>query len=203
MRQPRAVALALGLTMAAAACASPDPAMYTLRPVAGTPAASRIGAVKLARPGLAGYLDRPEIVRNSDTNRLSLRSGERWGEPLGDMIGRVLAEDLTQRLPGSAVFTEAGSISVDADETVEMDIERFDLDNAGVVVLLAQVAVRAGRDRSSANTRSVRFTITPAGPSTTDLVAASSALVGQLADTVADMLRAVPPDPQAARRRGA
>ena len=91
---------ALLVLLAVAGCASPDPAYYTLRPVAGTAVPSGGGPVKLARPGLAGYLDRPEIVRNSATNRLTLQSGERWGEPVGDMIGRVLAEDMGQRLPG-------------------------------------------------------------------------------------------------------
>jgi uncharacterized lipoprotein YmbA len=185
------------LLLVVAGCASPDPAYYTLRPVPGTPVPGAPGAVKLARPGLAGYLDRPEIVRDSATNRLSLRSGERWGEPLGDMIGRVMGEDLTQRLPGSTVFTEAGSISVDADTTVEMDIVRFDLDTSGVVVLLAQVAVRAGRSRTGAVTRSIRLTLPPASAATPDLVAAMSGLIGQLADTVAGMLRGLPAPPRA------
>ena len=91
------------------------------------------------------------------------------------------------------MFTEAGSISVDADATVEMDIERFDLDSTGVVVLLAQVAVRAGRSRSAASTRSIRLSRPPGGATTADLVATMSTLVGQLADTVADMVRNLPP----------
>ncbi len=175
--------------LAVVRCASPDPAVYTLRAVPGAEQGGGPASVKVARPGLAGYLDRPEIVRDSTANRLLLRSGERWGEPLGDMIGRVLAEDLTQRLPGTSVFTAAGTISADASVRVELDVQRFDLDASGTVVLLVQVAVEQGRE--SAVTRSLQLTARPAGDGTPELVTAMSGLVGQLADVVAGMVRGV------------
>jgi uncharacterized lipoprotein YmbA len=190
------------LALSVARCASPDPALYTLRAVPGVANAGGPPAVKLARPGLAGYLDRPEIVRDSAANRLAVRSGERWGEPLGDMMGRVLAEDLAQRMTGSSVFTEAGSISVDPAATIELDIQRFDLDASGVVVLQAQVAVEPGRSHDPVGTRSIRLTLAPASDSTSDLVGAMSALLGQLADQIAGMTltlvpaRAPPPPPR-------
>lgn len=179
--------------LALARCASPDPAIYTLRAVPGTVAAGAPATIKLARPGLAGYLDRPEIVRDNSSNRLLLRGGERWGEPLGDMVGRVLALDLSQRLPGTSVFTEAGAISIDADVTVELDIQRFDLDTSGVVVLLAQTAIRQGRGSRYPIARSVRLTAAPAGVDTSALVTAMSAALGQLADQVAAVLSTLPP----------
>ena len=179
--------------LAAWGCASPDPAVYTMRATPGQPAGGGPVAIKLARPGLAGYLDRPEIVRDSSASRLQLSSGERWGEPLGDMIGRVLALDLAQRLPGSSVFTEAGTISVDPSATVETDVQRFDLDQDGTVVLLAQVAVERGRSHDPSATRSLRITLRPAGPGTPALVAAMSAGLGQMADQVAALLREVMP----------
>jgi uncharacterized lipoprotein YmbA len=203
----RRVLLLTPLVLAAARCASPDPAIYTLRAVPGVTNSGGPSAIKLARPGLAGYLDRSEIVRDSAANRLALRSGERWGEPLGDMIGRVLAEDLSQRMTGSSVFTEAGSISVDPAATIELDIQRFDLDASGTVILQAQVAVEPGRSHDPLGTRSIRLTLPPASDSTSDLVAAMSALLGQLADQIAGMAlslapaRANLPPPLLPRRR--
>jgi uncharacterized lipoprotein YmbA len=181
------------MVLAVARCASPDPAIYTLHAVPGTVGGGGPPAVKLARPGLAGYLDRPEIVRASAANRLALRSGERWGEPLGDMIGRVLAEDLSQRMAGSSVFTEAGSISVDPAATIELDIQRFDLDASGIVILQAQVAVEPGRSHDPVGTRSIRLSQPPASDATGDLVSAMSALLGQLADQIAGMALALTP----------
>ena len=181
--------LAVGL----ARCASTDPAIYTLRAVPGTVLGGGPVAVKIARPGLAGYLDRPEIVRDSAVSRLTLNSGERWGEPLGDMVGRVLALDLAERLPGSSVFTEAGTISVDPSATVELDIQRFDLDLNGSVILLIQVAVEQGRSHDPAYTRSLRLMVPTRSRLTPDVVAAMSEALGQLADTVATMLRQMGP----------
>ncbi len=109
------------------------------------------------------------------------------------MIGRVLALDLAQRLPGSSVFTEAGTISVDPSATVELDVQRFDLDTAGMVVLQAQVAVEQGRSHDPAATRSIRVTVQPAAPGTPELVAAESAALGQMADQVANLLRTLTP----------
>jgi len=184
----------LGLTLAgtAAACTSPEPAYYTLAAVPGVPQRGGPATVELRRPGLAGYLDRPGIVRSNSAYSLLVTGSERWGEPLGDLFARILAEDLNSRLPGSSVFTSAGSITAEADATVETDIQRFDADPSGQVVLLAQVAVSRGLARGSAATRVVRLTVQPASARTADLVAAMSTALGQLADTLAAMLRDAP-----------
>ena len=117
--------------------------------------------VQLRRIGLAGYLDRNTIVRADAGYRLHIDENERWGEPPADMIGRVLAQDLTQRLPGSTVFTEAGAITADADTVVELDVQRFDLDVSGVVILAAQVAVQGSRGREALSARAFRLTERP------------------------------------------
>ncbi len=178
--------LLLGLALGA--CSSPEPAYYTLAAVPGTPRGGAPGTIELRRPGIAGYLDRPEIVRSGGDYRLRVAAGERWGEPFGDLFGRVLAEDLNQRLTGTSVFTAAGAISAQADAALELDVQRFDLDAGGDVVLLAQIAVSRTR-RGPATTRVFRLTQRPAGPSTAELVAAMSMALGALADAAADMLR--------------
>jgi len=172
-----------------ASCSSPEPAYYTLAAVRGTPQGRGPALVELRRPGLAGYLDRPEIVRSNTQYQLRVGSGERWGEPFGDMVSRVLAEDLNSRLPGTSVFTSTGAISVDAGATIEMDVQRFDADPSGTVQFLAQVAVSRGRNRANATARAIRVTVTPASGSTADYVAAMSNALGQAADQIAAMLR--------------
>ncbi len=196
-------AFALAALLALAGCASPDTAYYTLRAVPGRPVGGGPASVQIRRPGLAGYLDRPEIVRDSSNYRLRLNSGERWGEPLGDMFGRVLAENLAQRLPGTSVFTEAGAISADPAATVEIDVQRFDLDVGSTAVLLVQAAVQRGRAHDPGATRSIRLTLPVAGSDTQSLVAAEGQLLGQLADSLAKSLRTVatPPDPKPTKRR--
>lgn len=168
------------------ACASAEPAYFTLAPVPGVARAGGPPLVELRRPGIAGYLDRPEIVRSGEY-QLRVAANERWGEPFGDLFGRVLAEDLNRRLPGTTVFTSNGSISAPADATVEIDVQRFDADAAGLVTLSAQVAVSRQR-RGPAVTRAIRLT-RPAGGTTVDLVATMSALMGEMAEVVAGMVR--------------
>jgi len=196
-------AFALAVLLALAGCASPDTAYYTLRAVPGRPVGGGPASVQIRRPGLAGYLDRPEIVRDSSNYRLRLNSGERWGEPLGDMFGRVLAENLAQRLPGTSVFTGAGAISADPAATVEIDVQRFDLDVGNTAVLLVQAAVQRGRAHDPSAARSIRLTLPVAGSDTQSLVAAEGQLLGQLADSLAKSLRTVatPPDLQPTKRR--
>lgn len=189
MTIPRRALPGLLLAGMVPACASPEPSYFTLAVVPGTPAPGGPAVVELRRPGLAGYLDRQEIVRASGPYSLRYNGAERWGEPFGDLIARVLSEDLNQRLPGSNVFTSTGAITAEADATVELDIGRFDADASGQAVLAAQVAVSRKGARASAATRSVRLAVRPNGPGTTELVAAMSRALGQLADTVAAMLR--------------
>lgn len=185
MRGWRRVTVALGL-LGAAGCTSPDPNVYTLAPLPGQAQPGGPPTLEVRRPGLAGYLDRSEIVRRGDAYRLNIASGDQWGEPLGDMIGRILAEDLTERLPGSTVFSNQAVSSTQA--TVSVDVERFDSDRNGNVMLLAQVAVQRGPDQPAA-ARTVRLTGEARSPSTSDMVAAMSQLLGELADSIAAMLR--------------
>ena len=190
-----------------ASCASPETAYFALATRPGPVVRGGPKVVELRRIGLPGYLDRPEIVRSNADYRLRIPSSERWGEPLGDMIGRVLAEDLNARMPGAAVFTALGAISSVPDAVVEIDIQRFDAGASNEITLLAQVAVASESRRNRAPAQTIRLAAQAAGPKTGDLVAAMSAVLGQLADRIAAQLRTVagpgaePAKPRTARRR--
>ncbi len=180
--------MALLAVLLATACASPQPAFYTLAAVPGVPAPVNARAVELRRIGLAGYLDRPEIVGDSNDYRVHFQTTERWAEPLGTLIERVFTEDLVQRLPGTSVYGESGAISTRPDLVVEVDILRLDPE-AGQAVLLAQIAVRSdSRRETTAGRAEVVRLAAPAGLTTRDLAAAESALLGRLADAVAARL---------------
>jgi uncharacterized protein len=178
----------LALAALLAACASPNPNLYTLAPQPGPVRHSAVRSVELRRIALAAYLDRPEIVHTNAQYRLLLAANDRWGEPLGSMLERVFTEDLVERLPGTAVFAESGAISTNPDRIVEIDVQRFDADANGTIVLLAQVAVRRGDERRSPNVRTLRLTATPASPALSDYVAAMSRALAMLADNVAAMV---------------
>lgn len=197
---------AAGLAVLVAACSSPAPNLYTIAPVSGVPVpsapaantsvsrASASGAagpkvVLLRQVGIARYLERPQIVRSAENYRLEVMENDWWGEPLGEMLGRVLADELRQRLSPSVVVTEAGTVSANPDTTIEVDVQRLDEDASGTLVLQAQASV-TGRKRAEPTLRSFRIAVPPPKPGVAGQVAASSMAVGQLADGLASMLGA-------------
>jgi uncharacterized lipoprotein YmbA len=173
---------------ALAACASPDAQFYTLQQTQGTaatnPSLTTAKNIEIRTPGLAGYLDRSDIVLKNANYRLGVNDQQRWAEPLGDMIGRVLTEDLAQRLPQNSVFGQGGAISADPDARVEVDIQRFDADASGTVTLAAQIAIEAGRNHTPVMTRHIVLTSDPPAPGAAAMAATLSALLGELADVI-------------------
>ena len=123
---------------------------------------------------------------------------ESWPEPFGDMVTRVLAEDLALRLPGDSVAAEGGALRIPANILAEVQIQRFEAGPDGVVELLAQAAVRP-RNQDAAESRTLRFRVPPAapgsgakGPDAAGVVAAMDQALGQLADALAGMIAAMP-----------
>jgi uncharacterized protein len=166
------------------ACTSPNPTLYVLAMLPGTTHKGAPKIVELRAISVAHYLERSQIVRSSEGYRMDVLSNEWWGEPLGSMMGRILVQELNQRLPGSTVYGDSGAISTPADATVEINLQRFDLDRDGAVLLSAQVAIEGQHSASRAVTLQVR----PADGTTQALVAAMSSAVAQLADAIAAML---------------
>ena len=177
-----------------AGCSSPDPTYYALQTTPGTQLPGPAATVEVRRPGLAGYLDRSDIVLKSASYKLSLNSQKQWAEPLGDMIGRVLTQDLSQRLPGKSVYTQSGAITADADMRVEVDIQAFDADGSGDVVLNAEVAIEGGISHHPLTTRHVALRAPLSGPGEAAQVATMSALLGTLADHIATDISTAPPN---------
>jgi uncharacterized lipoprotein YmbA len=171
-----------------AGCSSPNPVVYTIAVQPGPAIGGGPKVVELRSISLAGYLDRPAIVRSSDGYRLDIMGNDTWGEPLGSMIGRVLAVELAQRLPGTNVYGERGAISMNPDATVAINIQRMDIGSDGQLMLMAQVAVEFSRRKDTlARTFTIVKPVTAANTSAE--VAAISAAMSDLADGLAQMLR--------------
>jgi uncharacterized lipoprotein YmbA len=174
----------LALAALPAACSSPDPALYAL---AAEPGPTRSVAAKIVRlrlPSIPHYLERSQIVRSSEGYRMDVLPNDWWGEPLDAMLGRILVENLNQRLPGSIVYGDTGAISATPDATVEVNLQRFDLGRDGAAVLAAQIAIDGPRHAR----RGVRIAAAPGDASAKALVAALSHATAELADAIAGML---------------
>lgn len=191
-------------SLAGVSCASsPEPQFYTLFPGQGPVWAGESLEVEVRRPGLPGYLDRPQIVRHEQPGKLEFSGADRWGAPLDGMIANILVQDLAQRLPSASVYGETGAISASPDALIEVDIQRFELTERGAVELVAQVAVRWVDVEASPGLQRFTLSRTLSSRSTTRLVAEMSGLLAELADSIARTLRAGPPPARPAAANGA
>jgi uncharacterized lipoprotein YmbA len=174
------------LVMMLAGCgSSPSSAYYALAAVSGTIHQAALGTIEVRRPAVAGYLDRAEILTQWDGQRLQLAHYECWGEPLASMIGRVLAEDLTERLRGTIVFNASADLSLRAATVIELSLWKFDLGPDGAVHLDALAALRGAGEPT---THAIRLQARPVTTDTGAVVAVMSQLLGQLADQLATAL---------------
>ena len=183
MRLTRRNAL-LTLALLPAACASPNPDLFVLAALPGTPRPGAPRNIELRAIAIPRYLERSQIVRSSEGYRMDVLANQWWGEPLDTMLGRIVVQELNQRLPGSTVYADNGAISTPPDATVEINLQRLDVDSHGALLLVAQVAV----DSRATASRGLSFTVQPADATTAALVAAISQATARLADTITSML---------------
>jgi hypothetical protein len=134
--------LAAGLTLAG--CANSQPTrFYTLSPLADAPGGAPLANLPELTVGvgpvtLPPYLDRPQLVTRAGGNRMVLADFDSWVEPLQGMFARVLAENLALLLGTDDVLILPQRRDVALDRQVEVDVTRFDVDDAGNAVLDAR-----------------------------------------------------------------
>jgi len=173
------------------ACSSPTPKLYTIAPVDGQARSGGPAVILMQQIGVARYLERSQIVRSSENNRLDVLPNDWWGEPIAAMLSRVLIDELGQRLPKSTVLSENGAVISTTDATIALNVRRLDEDTTGSLVLQAQAAI-SFKGRPEPLLRSYRFVVAPRVPDVQAEAAAISVAVGQLADALASVLLAGP-----------
>lgn len=177
------VSAAVGSAALLAGCStSPTPSIYTLAIQPGTQLAGGPSSLSVVGAAIPKYLDRPQIIRHGGPYQLDVSEFDRWGEPFGDMVTRVLIGDLAQRLPKTQVFRDESPTATNAVASVQVDISRFDPDPDGTVVLVARWTLR-GTNLIAEDSN--RLTVKPASDAIPDIVAAMSQALGQLADRIA------------------
>jgi uncharacterized protein len=146
-----------------------------------------VGPVKLPQ-----YLDRPQIVTRHTSNRLELAELDRWGEPLEDTFARVLAEDLSVLLATDKITIFPRTEVAKTDYQVIVEVIRFEGEPGGAASLHAcwSIAAAGGEERILTR-KSVREMATQS-EGYEGLVAAQSALLGELSREIADAIGALP-----------
>jgi uncharacterized lipoprotein YmbA len=184
----RLIAAAFAFLIIPAGCSTaPSAKLYTLAARPAPPVADPAKTISVRHVEIAKYLERPQIVRYLDPYQIDALEFDRWGEELGDMVTRVVVADLALRLPGSEVYAATGPLTLPrSDITIEINIDKFDADPGGAVVLAAQWVVHGGKHRDKLRSEQIRVATT--SNDATAQVAAMSDALGQLANLIAASL---------------
>jgi len=154
------------LALVGACSSSPPTRYYTLSETAPeTHPAPQPGAgtVLIYRVTIPGELDRPQLVRHMDVNRLEIAEEDRWAAPLDEMIHRVLSGDLARRLPASPA-ANAGELSPGGQHSLSVDIREFYGDANCNVTLRAAWTPKEARATAGATARATAHTTPPETP---------------------------------------
>ena len=101
--------LALPLALVAG-CSSTATRFWTVEPVAATapPVATTVVPIQIAAVHVPLAIDRLEVVRHDEAERVKILDFDRWSAPPGDLLRRALTQDLVAQLPpGSVVFPDS------------------------------------------------------------------------------------------------
>ena len=170
------------------------PHFYALRSssgeAAGAPLAAHpelglaVGPLELPR-----YLDRPELVMQDDSNRLTVLDAHRWGGSLRTDILRVVADDLGRLLGTARVAVYPAEPRFQADYRVLLDVRDIQATPGENVTLLVRWTIASMRDGGSAVTvEETRIEQPISSESYDELVAADSAAFGTLSRRIAEKI---------------
>jgi len=171
---------------------SPPTRFYSLEPSAPVASTQQPlqAPIKVDAVHIPSMLDRKEIVTGENNYQLRISSQERWGGDFGEMVRRVLTQDLQQRLPAGMVIGPDNTAPANA-RGVVVDILSFAPQGAGSVELDADWVLLQGSPARTVVHRSVHLRAPFAG-SVGSQAAAMSQLVGRLADDVTQGLTSAP-----------
>lgn len=149
---------------------------------------------------LADYLQREQLVQREGDDSLSLSQRTRWAGSLQDDVGQLLLRQLAGRLDTSRIALYPDRIGFTSQVQVVLSISRLDSGALQPAVLEAQWRLLDGAGVQQGS-RVVRLQASHGG-SVGDQVHAQSVLLQQLAEELAQAVKAMPlaasPPPKAA-----
>ncbi len=200
--------LLLAASVGGGACAVTDTTQfYTLgQPVAGITASSpsaspgsgvpekRTMSIGVGPVFMPGYLDRGQIVSRTGADQVELSMFHRWAEPLEDGITRILAEEISARVPTQRVvtFPWRGGVARTLQYQVVVTVGRFDGRQGGDVILDTRWRI-LGKDRDELAFRRSTITEAASGKGFEPLVAAMTRALVTLGQEIATEIRTMPP----------
>jgi uncharacterized lipoprotein YmbA len=151
------------------------------------------GALGVLPTRIAAYLDRPQIVTFLGDNSVDLDEFNRWAEPLGAGVSRVLAQDLSAMLPAWRVMPQPWDPTVPLRARLVVEVTALGWNHLGEARLEANWALLTATGELAAARGRVVLRRQVSGTGTDAAVAATSLLVTALARDIAVAVRGLPP----------
>jgi uncharacterized lipoprotein YmbA len=168
---------------------SPKTHYFTLAAIPAEPQETTAIAspVTVAAVHVPPSLDRQELVRRTGANTVDISGQDRWSAPLGEMIRRVLSEELAARLAkGDVVPPESPSPPHTAQ--IAVSIVQFGPDGDNGVVLKGSWSLLEGGRETPVLRRAIALRMDSPAAGGSGQAAAMSQLLGQLATQIAESL---------------
>jgi uncharacterized lipoprotein YmbA len=184
--------LLLAALLGLVACGASEPTrFYLLSPERTTTAEPLAGPVVFVdQATIAPYLDRAQIVSRVAPDQVAFSDVRTWAEPVTSMITRYVVDELGARFGPDRVLETPARRDLTPDFRLALDVQRFDGDQAGLMVLDARWTLLAGPDERFVATGRERITEPAGDPASWDarvaaLGRALSALGQRLGQTIA------------------
>jgi uncharacterized lipoprotein YmbA len=187
----RRVLLSTGAAFAPAilaGCASAPTYYYRLAVIPGAVNNSPAIKIGVRAVSIPGYLGQNGIAKPDSNYQFSTYSNDIWAEPLGSMLQDLTVQELAQRLPMATVVSNSGSIAAASDILIETNVMQFDPDSSGQIILIAQMALKSGRNYQPWLVQTFTYTAGVTGTEAPNLVAAMSTLWAQFIDQLPPLI---------------
>lgn len=182
MRKLRIAALAAALALAA--CSTPEK-YYRLSADGPAPTSTGGFALGVGPVVLPDYIDRAELVFQSEDNRFEIPYEQRWAGSSRETTTRVLGTNLARRLGTGNLYLHPWDPGTVLRYQVRVAVRQFHAVSSGDAILQCTWRIK---DRQSGKTfvqQAGNFTEPVRGDGYTAIVAAESRLLSQLADAIA------------------
>lgn len=164
---------------------------YTLRAVAEPTSTSTALAIGVGPIRLPGYLDRSEMATRVSDGQIEFSRTDRWAEPIGSGVLRVLTLDLSDALGTEDVVGFPWPAASRIDWMVAVDVDAFERRPDGTFTVEARWRIRNGQTRELVR---AGVKVIHEDPPTNDAegsVQAASRALATLAQAIAADLRAL------------
>lgn len=165
-------------------CSTPE-TYYSLSADGSIPSNASGLALGVGPVTLPDYIDRAELVFQSEEHRFEIPFERRWAGSLKESTTRVLGTNLARRLDTGNLYLDPWEPGTDLRYQVRVDIRQFHAVSGGDAILDAQWRIEDGTTHRPLVSGVAHLTEPVIGDGYDAVVAAESRLLTQLADTIA------------------